>query len=127
MSIIPVKTALNCALKKKIQLHKMSSFKNNGNIFEEMRIDISYFFLSILMNLQKVIKPCHSEHSEKSLIYYFTNITKISDFCEAINFLLVCFLHSLRERKFEIVESIKLHSTWSESGSKEFDKIRTDF
>jgi len=44
MSIIPVKTALNCALKKKIQLHKMSSFKNNGNIFEEMLIDISYFF-----------------------------------------------------------------------------------
>ena len=43
MSIIPVKTALNCALKKKIQLHNMSSFKNYENIFEEMPIDISYF------------------------------------------------------------------------------------
>jgi hypothetical protein len=35
---------LNCALKKKIQLHNISSFKNYGNIFEEMLIDISYFF-----------------------------------------------------------------------------------
>ena len=77
----------------------------------------SAIFLSILMNLQKTLKPCHSEHSEKSLINYFTNITKISDFCEAINFLLVCFLHCLREKKFELVESIKLHSTWSESES----------
>ena len=34
-----------------------------------------------------------------------------------INFLLVCFLHCLREKKFELVESIKLHSTWSESES----------
>jgi len=46
MSIIPVKTALNCALKKKIQLRNMSSFKNYGNIFEEMPIDISYFSIN---------------------------------------------------------------------------------
>ena len=79
MSIIPVKTALNCALKKKIQLQNMLSFKNYGKIFEEIPIDISYF-LSILMNLQKVLKPCHSLHSEKSLINYFSNITKVSYF-----------------------------------------------
>ncbi len=48
---------------------------------------------------------------------YFTNITKISFFFEAIDFLLVCFLHCLREKKFELVESIKLHRTWSESKS----------
>ena len=46
MSIIPVKTASNCALKKKIQLHNMSSFKNYGNKFEEIRIDISYFYIN---------------------------------------------------------------------------------
>jgi len=44
MSIILVKTALDYALKKKIQLHKMSTFKDHWNIFEEMLIYISYFF-----------------------------------------------------------------------------------
>ena len=81
----------------------------------------SAIFLSILMNLQKVLKPCHSEHSEKSLTNYFTKTQRFQAYCEAINFLMVCFLHCLREKKFELVESIKLHSTWSESESKEFE------
>ena len=50
-----------------------------GTFLRKFRLT-SAIFLSILMNLQKLLKPCHSVHSEKSLINYITNITKISYF-----------------------------------------------
>ena len=128
MSIILVKNALNCVLKKKIQLHKMSLFKTMGKIFEEMLIDINYFF-SINFDESAKSHKTVSFRAQREILHKLLHLIsqRFQNIYETINFLLVCFLHCLREKEFELV-AIKIAQQLIRNGIQGIqDKIRTDF